>query len=86
MRIRYHFLGGHIHCRVFTSRTRDQTFAKAGDLIFTESEWPSVRSLLESRRIEILRDDEDPPPVPRLSKFKRLIAMLLVVSGGGSPR
>jgi hypothetical protein len=76
IRMRYRFAGGHIHVRVFTAKSRTATFAKAGDLIFTESEWPTVRLALESRQIEVLRDDEDAPSPPRLSRPSRLILLL----------
>lgn len=46
IRIRWKKLGGHIHCRVFTSRGKAFTFAKAGDLCFDESEWDAVRDSL----------------------------------------
>jgi len=34
MRIYWQLLGGHVHCRVFT------TGSKCGDLVFSEAEWP----------------------------------------------
>ena len=54
MRIRYKQLGGHYHCQVFTATTLDATFAKNGDLIFDEHEWPDVKYIL--RGAELLDD------------------------------
>ena len=36
MRVYFKILGGHVHCRVFT------TGSKCGDLVFTVEEWPEV--------------------------------------------
>ena len=58
IRIRYKQLGGHIHCRVFTAKAKNMTFAKVGDLIFSESEWDNVRDMLQSA-IEFLPDQLD---------------------------
>jgi hypothetical protein len=41
VRIYFKVLGGHVHCRVFT------TGSKCGDLVFTVKEWPWVRALFE---------------------------------------
>ena len=57
MRLRYRQLGGHIHCRVFTAKAPHLTFAKVGDLIFDEREWPEVRKLL--RACEFIEEDRD---------------------------
>lgn len=56
IRIRFQKLGGHYHCRAFTSPAPDQTFANCGHLIFDEREWPQVREKL-GRGAEILDDD-----------------------------
>ena len=48
IRIRYRKLGGHIHCRVFTAKAKNMTFAKVGNLIFSEEEWPTVVDMLHS--------------------------------------
>ena len=42
IRIRYKKLGGHYYCRVFSSQMVDGTYAKNGDLVFDEREWPQV--------------------------------------------
>lgn len=46
MRVRYTKLGGHYHCRVFTARQENQTFANCGELVFDETEWESVKELM----------------------------------------
>jgi hypothetical protein len=51
IRIRFEKLGGHFHCRFFTTQTINGTFAKCGDLVFDEREWPDV--------IQRLRDKAD---------------------------
>lgn len=51
LRIRYKKLGGLVHCRVFTARDVNQTFAKCGDLVFFENEWPAVQLLLSKVQI-----------------------------------
>jgi hypothetical protein len=48
IRIRYQKEGGHIHCRVFTAPVANQTFAKCGDVVFDEREWPEVLRTLGS--------------------------------------
>lgn len=40
MRIYWQLRGAHVHCRVFLN-------GKAGDLVFGEREWPTVREALE---------------------------------------
>lgn len=57
IRLRYRQLGGHVHCRVFTAPFIDHTFAKVGDLIFDEREWPTVQNLLASK-IEFLPEEQ----------------------------
>lgn len=54
IRIRWEQVGGHVHCRVFTSRAVNQTFANCGDVVFDEREWPDVRASFERGRIEVL--------------------------------
>jgi hypothetical protein len=54
MRIRFRKLGGHYHCRVFTASTQGGTFAKCGDLCFSEDEWDAVRRVI---RAEFVDDD-----------------------------
>lgn len=54
IRIRWKKLGGHYHCRVFTSQMQNGTYAKNGELVFDEQEWPEVRELLRAVFIEDL--------------------------------
>ena len=42
MRVRFTKRGHHYHCRVFTS----PSFAKNGDLVFDETEWPDIPLLM----------------------------------------
>ena len=56
IRIRYKKLGGHYHCRVFTAKAKNMTFAKSGDLVFDEAEWDSIRDMLNSA-CEFLPDE-----------------------------
>ncbi len=46
IRIYYEQRGWHIHCRVFTGKAKNQTHAKAGDLVFSADEWPDVHDRL----------------------------------------
>jgi hypothetical protein len=41
LKIYYQELGGHYHCRVFIG-IYGQTFAKVGDLVFSESDWTGL--------------------------------------------
>jgi len=50
MRIYFRVLGGHVHCRVFTSGS------KCGDLVFTVEEWPNVRRWLESGPVRFVEE------------------------------
>ena len=55
IRIRWQKLGGHIHCRMFTTQTKDGTFAKNGEVVFDEREWPEVKAKL-SGAVEFVAD------------------------------
>ena len=57
LRIRFKKLGGHVHCRVFTAKTADGTFAKNGELVFDEQEWQDIQRLL--RNAEFFPDKEE---------------------------
>lgn len=46
MRVRFEKGGGHYHCRVFTAPRPGVTFAKNGDLVFDEAEWPDIPLLM----------------------------------------
>ena len=58
IRLRYRKEGGHYHCRLFTARGKNLTYAKCGDLVFDEQEWPEVLTSLECGGIEVLQDGE----------------------------
>lgn len=57
IRLRFKKLGGHFHCRLFTAPGPTLTFAKAGDLVFDEREWPDVAAILESRQVQVIPED-----------------------------
>lgn len=46
IRIRWKKLGGHYHCRMFSTQTKDGTYAMNGELVFDEREWVNVRNML----------------------------------------
>ncbi len=46
--------GGHWHCAVFTAPDKNQTFAKCGDLVFDEREWPDVLVTFECGGAEVI--------------------------------
>jgi hypothetical protein len=54
LRFRFQQLGGHVHVRVFTATMFDGTFAKVGDLVFSEQEWPTVMNRLVSGGYELI--------------------------------
>lgn len=56
IRIRWKKEGGHYHCRLFTTQNPQGTWAKCGDLVFDEREWPEVRDKLS--RCEFLEEGE----------------------------
>ncbi len=58
IRIRYKKLGGHIHCRLFTSQVADGTYANCGELCFDENEWSDIRDKLS--RAEFIDDEVKP--------------------------
>lgn len=58
MRLRYRILGGHVHCRLFTAKAWEQTFAKCGDLTFSIEEWAAVCLALEEAAVDIVPDTE----------------------------
>lgn len=62
LRLRYKQLGGHTHVRVFIGMP-GQTFAKAGDLTFSNDEWEDIQRLL--RNAEILPEETQ---IQRLSR------------------
>lgn len=57
LRLRYAKAGGHVHCRLFSARDPRQTYAKCGDLTFSEDEWPDAASRLRHAGIEVLEED-----------------------------
>ena len=38
-RVRYRKQGGHYHCRIFSSSSRNGTYAKLGDLVLDKDDW-----------------------------------------------
>lgn len=46
-RLRYEKLGGHYHCRVFSTTTYNGTWAKLGDLCLGEDEWTTFVGTLQ---------------------------------------
>jgi hypothetical protein len=57
IRIRWKKQGGHYHCRLFTTQNYHGTFAKCGELVFDEREWPDIVDALEKRpTIELIED------------------------------
>lgn len=48
IRIYHAKLGGHVHCRVFTGKAKNMTFAKVGTLVFSVEEWDQIRNQLHS--------------------------------------
>ena len=58
IRICYKQLGGHIHCRVFSAKAKNMTFALHGVLVFSEGrEWDTFRDIMQSA-IEFLPEEE----------------------------
>ena len=58
LRLRYQKFGAHIHCRLFTAPGPDRTFAKCGDLVFSEQEWPEVVATFERGGAELVPEGE----------------------------
>jgi hypothetical protein len=54
-RVRYKEAGGHVHLRVFSRRTGQETWAKCGDLTISASEVHSFRQAFS--KAEFLRED-----------------------------
>lgn len=40
LRLYYQTLGGHVHVRVFSGKSKELTHGKNGDLVFSVEEWP----------------------------------------------
>ena len=60
IRMYYKKLGGHVHCRLFTGKAKNMTFAKVGDLVFSETEWDDVRNMLHSA-VELIEESASLP-------------------------
>lgn len=58
MLVRHQQLGGHIHCRVFTRNGVSSTWQKAGNLVFTEQEWPEIKYTFQHGGAEVIPEDE----------------------------
>lgn len=65
LRLRYQQLGGHVHCRMFSAKSKDYTFAKNGDLTFSAEEWPDVRDRFMRASVEVLNEA---PPYPEFCR------------------
>ena len=60
MRVRYTKRGGHYHCRVFTARQTNYTFANCGELVFDEQEWEAIKGIMSGA--EFVADFARPVP------------------------
>jgi len=56
MRLRFKQEGGHYHCRLFTAKAVDQTFAKCGSLVFSEEEWDQVRTQFLMSGMQVIEE------------------------------
>lgn len=56
MRMRWIRSGGHVHVRVFTRPAAGVTFAKNGELVFSQEEWAERHRLF--RNVEFLHEGE----------------------------
>lgn len=45
-RVRYKLLGGHYHCRIFSAKASDQTFAKMGEVVLRENEFDAFKKCM----------------------------------------
>ncbi|MEO1715734.1 MAG: hypothetical protein AAFR76_01370 [Planctomycetota bacterium] len=59
VRWRYEVLGGHVHVRVFTRTLPTETWAKCGDLVFDEREWPTIRAMHTLAGVDFVGDDRE---------------------------
>jgi len=57
MRVRYKKMGGHYHCRVFTADDWQFTFAKCGELVFSEKEWEEIKEIMNGAQFVDDRPD-----------------------------
>lgn len=48
-RLRWKVLGGHVHCRLFSTKNYNGTWAKCGDIIVSVEEWPQFQEALAGR-------------------------------------
>lgn len=65
IRIRYRKVGGHFHCRVFTAKAKNMTFARCGELVFNEAEWLDLRDMLNSAVEFVPEDAADRETTPK---------------------
>ena len=56
IRMYYSKIGRHVHCRLFTGKATNMTFAKSGDLVFREEEWDDIQDMLHSA-ITFIKED-----------------------------
>lgn len=69
-RVRYRLLGGHYHCRVFSARASNQTFAKLGELTMDTDDWLTFLEHVGTRW-EILREDTPGEPRDELANIAK---------------
>ena len=62
-RIRFRKLGKHYHCRMFSARNPNETFAKNGDLVFDDREFDSVKAAMPG--VEFIDEGEEPSQMNR---------------------
>lgn len=62
LRILFKKLGGHYNCHVFTAKAAGQAFAKNGDLVFDEREWPDIRRAMRNPEFIAAPGDEELTP------------------------
>lgn len=57
-RVRFSIQGGHVHCRLFSAKAPNMTFAKCGDFCVTKGE--EMQSLVRCMSgVQFLGDDEE---------------------------
>ena len=72
-------MGGHVHCRLFTSKAQNQTFAKCGDLVFSEDEWQEVRKKLAANGVVEFLEEENQEKDERPVRFDKVKTGVLLL-------
>ena len=83
IRIRYQKLGGHYHCRLFTTQTANGTYANCGELVFDELEFVEVREKLS--RCEWIEDVREAALAVEVSDLYATAAKLIREAGKKYP-